>query len=61
MAVEQLADAAFEAADLAAGGAVLVDERLEPLEAVRAGWCRACGDLDLFEATQPALDLAVGG
>ena len=41
MAVEQFADEAFEAADLAAGGAVSFDERLEPLEAVCAGWGRA--------------------
>ena len=38
MAVEQFADEAFEAVDLAAGSAVSFDERLEPLEAVRSCW-----------------------
>ncbi|MCY4135352.1 MAG: hypothetical protein OXG30_10650 [bacterium] len=61
MLVEQLFDEAFEAADLAAGCAVLAYERLEPAEAVRAGGCGGGGWVDVFEAAQPALDLAAGG
>ena len=35
MTVEQFVDEPFEAADLAARGAVLFDERLEPLQSLR--------------------------
>lgn len=57
MAVEELVDELFEPADLLACGAVLVDERLEPPEAVRAGRGRVGGGIDRFEAAQPAFDI----
>ena len=58
MAVEQLVDAPFEAADLAERLAVLVDECLEPFEPVSAGGGRARGGVAVFQAAQAALDLA---
>ena len=47
--------------DLAARRAVLVDERLKPFEAVRAGGRRVDVGVDVGEAAQPALDLGVAG
>ena len=61
MVVEQLVDEPFEKADLAAGGAVLFDEILEPFEPTPACWGRACGGVDVFEAAQPGFDLAGRG
>ncbi len=60
MAVEQVVDEPFQSADLAARGSVLVDEVLEPFEPVRACGGRACVGVDVFEAAQPAFDLAAG-
>ena len=59
--VEQFVDEPLEASDLAARRAVLVDERLEPFEPVRAGDRRVDAGVDVGEAAQPALDLAVAG
>ena len=61
VAVEQVVDEPLEAADLAARGAVLVDERLELRQAIAAGRGRTRGGVEVFEAAQPGFDLSVAG
>ena len=59
--VEQRVDVAFELADLATRRPVLVDERDQPRQPILAGHGRHDRGVDLFEATEPAFDLAGRG
>jgi hypothetical protein len=52
--VEELVDEPFQVPDLAASGAVIIDEGLQPLEPVCASEGGRGGGVYVFEAAEPA-------